>query len=154
VAAGHQLGNHSWSHPKLYLKTPSFIDGEFTRTQALLFAETGVNVEILRPPYGFRWLGLRAVQRKLNLQGVLWTVIGHDWEWPASRIAPHVLRNSSAAGIICLHDGRDVQVKPDVSQMLMAVKQIVPALQDQGYRFETVGDLLLPDPPATAPGVV
>jgi peptidoglycan-N-acetylglucosamine deacetylase len=150
LAAGHQLGNHSWSHPKLYLKTSSFIDAEFTRTQDLLSAETGVNVNILRPPYGFRWLGLRAVQRKLNLQGVLWTVIGHDWEWPAERVTNYVLPRCSAGGIICLHDGRDVQVKPDISQMFTAVKRIVPVLQDRGYCFETVGDLLRPDPPKAA----
>jgi peptidoglycan/xylan/chitin deacetylase (PgdA/CDA1 family) len=154
AAAEHQLGNHSWSHPKLYLKTPSFINREFTRTQDLLFAETGVNVNIFRPPYGFRWFGLRAVQRKLGLQGVLWTVIGHDWEWPAERIVSLVLGDCSPGGIICLHDGRDVQVKPDVSQMMAAVKQIVPVLQDQGYCFETVGQLLQQDSPSTCADIV
>jgi peptidoglycan-N-acetylglucosamine deacetylase len=145
AAAGHELGNHSWSHPKLYLKPPSFIDAEFSRTQELLISETGASIRVLRPPYGFRWFGLRDVQRKLNMLGVLWTVIGHDWEWPAQRIASHVLRKSSPGGIICLHDGRDIQVKPDLSQMLTAVKQVVPLLQDRGYRFETVSELLQRD---------
>lgn len=145
LAAGHELGNHSWSHPKLYLKAPSFIDAEFTQTQELLLAETGRNVSLLRPPYGFRWIGLRGVQQKLNLLGVLWTVIGHDWEWPAEKVTAHVLRKSSPGGIICLHDGRDVQTKPDVSQMLKAVKQIVPVLQEQGYCFETASQLIRQD---------
>lgn len=154
VAAGHELGNHSWSHPKLYLKPPSFIDAEFSRTQELLIAETGASVSVLRPPYGFRWIGLRGVQRKLNVSGVLWTVIGHDWEWPAERITSHVLRKSLPGGIICLHDGRDVQVKPDLSQMLTAVKQIVPVLRDRGYRFETVSELLQADSTPAATGAV
>ena len=104
---------------------------------------------MLRPPYGFRWIGLRAVQQKLELSTVLWTVIGHDWEWPAERIAAHVLRKISPGGIICLHDGRDVRLKPDVSEMLKAVRRIVPALQESGYRLETVSDLLRPDAAAS-----
>jgi peptidoglycan-N-acetylglucosamine deacetylase len=145
VARGHELGNHSWSHPKIYLKSARFIDEEFSRTQHLLTAEIGVTPTLLRSPYGYRWLGLQSVQAKLDVRGVLWTVIGNDWKWEAERIAGHVLRNVSAGGIICLHDGRDIQVRPNVSQMLTAVRQLVPALQNRGYRFETVSQLLQPD---------
>jgi peptidoglycan-N-acetylglucosamine deacetylase len=147
VAAGHELGNHTWSHPRLYLKTRSFIDREFTDTQDILENETGVTPKLLRPPYGFRWFGMRAVQHRLGLLGVLWTVMGNDWKWPADQIASHVLRQSAPGGIICLHDGRDIQPRPDVAPMLTAVKQIVPALQDQGYRFETVTEVLQPQVP-------
>jgi peptidoglycan-N-acetylglucosamine deacetylase len=147
VAAGHQLGNHTWSHPRLYLKTSSFIDREFADTQTILENETGVTPKLLRPPYGFRWFGMRAVQHRLGLLGVLWTVIGNDWKWPAHRIASHVLRRCAPGGIICLHDGRDIQRTPDVRPMMSAVQQIVPVLQDQGYRFETVTELLRPQVP-------
>jgi peptidoglycan/xylan/chitin deacetylase (PgdA/CDA1 family) len=145
VARGHELGNHSWSHPKIYLKSGRFIDDEFSRTQHLLTTETGVTPTLLRPPYGYRWLGLQSVQNKLAVRGVLWTVIGNDWKWGSERIADHTLRNASAGGIICLHDGRDIQVKPNVSQMLSALRQLVPELQNKGYRFETVSQLLQPD---------
>jgi peptidoglycan-N-acetylglucosamine deacetylase len=147
VAAGHELGNHTWSHPRLYLKTPPFIDREFTDAQKILVDETGVTPKLLRPPYGFRWFGMRAVQHRLGLLGILWTVIGNDWKWPADSIAAHVLRGCAPGGIICLHDGRDIQPRPDVRPMIAAVKQIVPALQDQGYGFETVTELLRPDVP-------
>jgi peptidoglycan/xylan/chitin deacetylase (PgdA/CDA1 family) len=148
AAAGHEIGNHTWSHPRLYLKSPRFIDREFTETQRILADETGTTPALLRPPYGFRWFGMRAVQRKLGLLGILWTAIGNDWKWPANRIAAHILSRCAPGGIICLHDGRDIQPKPDVGEMLSAVKQIVPVLQDQGYRFETVSELLLPEPVA------
>lgn len=145
VGAGHQLGNHTWSHPKLPFKSPAFIDREFTDAQHILAAETGIVPEILRPPYGWRWWGMRSMQRKLELLGVLWTVIGKDWVLPANQIVERVLYHSSPGGIICLHDGRDIQVNPDVPEMLKAVKQIVPILQDAGYRFETVSELLRAD---------
>ena len=147
VAAGHELGNHTWSHPRLYLKSPSFIDREFTDAQKILENETGITPKLLRPPYGFRWFGMRAVQHRLGLLGILWTVIGNDWKWPAPRIASHVLQHCAPGGIICLHDGRDIQPTPDVGPMIAAVKQIVPALQDQGYRFERVTEILRPEGP-------
>ncbi len=142
AAAGHQLGNHSYSHPTLPFKSREFIEREFTEAQKIIAFETGVKPMILRPPYGFRWAGLRAVQQKLSLLNVLWTVIGNDWRWPAERIMRHVLRRCSPGGIICLHDGRGVYPKPDISETLLAVKTIVPILQDQGYTFQTVNELL------------
>ena len=145
VSAGHELGNHTHSHPKLYLKTPGFVSREFSMAQKAIELTTGVKPRFLRAPYGLKWFGLRAVQKRLQLLGVMWTVIGHDWEWPAARIADHVLRHASPGGIICLHDGRDIQSNPDISEMLGALRRIVPALKSQGYRFETVSEILRPD---------
>ncbi len=142
AAAGHQLGNHTYSHPKLLFKSRDFIEREFTEAQKVITFETGLAPMVLRPPYGFRWAGMRAVQQKLSLLNVLWTVIGNDWRWPADRIKRHVLRNVSPGGIICLHDGRGVEKKPNVSETLSAVRRIVPVLKDQGYTFLVVSDLL------------
>ena len=142
AAAGHQLGNHTFSHPKLPFKSRQFIEREFTEAQKIITFETGVAPMLLRPPYGFRWAGMRAVQEKLSLLGVLWTVIGNDWCWPAERIRRHVLQHVAPGGIICLHDGRGVQAEPDISETIKALQKIVPVLKDQGYSFEVVSDLL------------
>jgi len=145
AAAGHQIGNHSYSHPSLLLKSKRFIEREFTDAQRVIVGEIGIAPMILRPPYGVRWLGLREVQCKLSLLGVLWTVIGYDWRLPAPKIAARVLDNASPGGIICLHDGRGVTPNPDISEAISAVKIIVPILKDQGYAFETVSDLITPE---------
>jgi peptidoglycan/xylan/chitin deacetylase (PgdA/CDA1 family) len=142
AAHGHQLGNHTYSHPKLLFKSRDFIDQEFTRTQRIIHSETGFIPMLLRPPYGYRWFGMNSVQQKLALLGVMWTVIGNDWKWPTDRITKHVLAHSSPGGIICLHDGRAVEPNPDISATLAAVRQIVPVLKDHGYRFEIISDLL------------
>jgi len=142
AAAGHQLGNHSYSHPKLLFKSRSFIEREFTEAQKVITFETGIAPMILRPPYGFRWPGLGEVQQKLSLLNVLWTVIGNDWRWPAHRIARHVLGQVSPVGIICLNDARTTETNPDISETILAVKKIVPILKDQGYTFLEVNDLL------------
>lgn len=153
-AAGHEIGNHTYSHPRLpprfsrrpNLLTPRQIYGELRRAQEILTDLHGQAPRLFRAPYGLRWLGLGRAQRQLGLLGVLWTVIGHDWEWPAQRIADHVLRHTGPGGIICLHDGRDIQQDADLREMLSAVRLIVPVLQKAGYRFETVSELLSPEP--------
>ncbi len=142
AGAGHEIGNHSYSHPKLPFKSREFIDREFSDTQRIIQGETGVSPLLLRAPYGFRWVGLREVQEKLLLLGVMWTVIGFDWRWPAERVSDYVMAHRSPGGIICLHDGRGVSVRPEIENTLEAVKEIVPRLKDEGYRFETVSALL------------
>lgn len=142
AAAGHQLGNHTYSHPQLLFKSREFIEQEFMDTQKIITEETGIAPMLLRAPYGCRWMGLREVQRKLSLLGVMWTVIGNDWRWPADRIAKHVLSRVCPGGIICLHDGRAVQAKPDISNTLTALRRIVPVLKDNGYKFEIISDLI------------
>jgi peptidoglycan/xylan/chitin deacetylase (PgdA/CDA1 family) len=97
---------------------------------------------LMRPPYGYRWLGMRRVQERLALLSVMWTVIGYDWRSPAHQIADYVLRRCHPGGIICLHDGRAVQVKPNISETLKAVRRMIPILKDQGFQFETVSELL------------
>lgn len=142
AAAGHQLGNHSYSHPFLPLRTPAFIQREFSLAQEVILSETGVNPMVLRAPYGCRWYGLSQVQRKLSLLGVHWTVIGNDWMWPAKRIAKRILKGASPGGIICMHDARAVEPDCDISETLQAIQIVIPALKDQGYTFETVSELL------------
>jgi len=142
AAAGHEIGNHSYSHPRLPFKSPEFIDVEFSEAQRVIQGETGVTPTLLRAPYGFRWMGLRQVQEKLLLLGVMWTVIGYDWRWPREKISEYVLERSTAGGIICLHDGRGASLQPEIGNTIAAVKEIVPRLKDQGYRFETVSGLL------------
>ena len=96
--AGHEIGNHTFSHLRLCPRIgwqPNFssrraIFEEFVRTQVLM-QTLGVRPRLLRVPYGLRWFGLRETQRRLGLLGVMWTVIGHDWEWDADAVTKLVL---------------------------------------------------------------
>lgn len=144
AAGGHQLGNHTYSHPNLPFKSRTFIDHEFTETQKIIQFETGVTPMLLRAPYGFRWMGMREVQQRLSLLSVMWTVAGFDWRWPAGRIARHVLSHCAPGAIVCLHDGRGIKTHPDIRATLAALRNIVPRLKDNGYTFETVSGVLSP----------
>ena len=149
-AAGHEIGNHTFSHRRLcprigwkmnFLSSET-IYREFARTQDVITYHTGAVATLLRPPYGLRWLGLGDAQRRLGLTGIMWTVIAHDWEWDAEVVTEHVVRGASPGGILCLHDGRDTRANPDVSVTLACVKRIVPRLREMGYGFETVSDIV------------
>ena len=148
--AGHELGNHTHTHPrlcprfgwKLNLLSPRKVFAEFELAQAILLDHAGVSPRLLRAPYGLRWHGMREAQRRLKLLGVMWTVIAHDWEWEAEQVARHVVARATPGGIVCLHDGRDTRQHPDISVTLAAVRRIVPRLIDLGYRFETVSEVL------------
>jgi peptidoglycan/xylan/chitin deacetylase (PgdA/CDA1 family) len=85
---------------------------------------------------------MREVQERLALLSVMWTVIGNDWRLPARAITEFISRRASPGGIICLHDGRAVEKKPNIAETLKAVREIVPRLLDQGYKFETVSEVL------------
>ena len=68
AAAGHEIGNHTDSHPLLALKSPGFIDRELTAAQEAIERATGIRPRYFRAPYGARWFGLRAAQQRLGLQ--------------------------------------------------------------------------------------
>ena len=143
-SAGHELGNHSDTHPLFCFKSAAFMDGEISATQDSIEKAAGIRPRLLRLPFGARWFGLRHVQEKHGLMGVMWTVIGRDWTLPGPAVARRLLRSATNGAIVCLHDGRDTAVAPDIRNTIEALRALIPSLMENGYRFETVSQLLCP----------
>jgi peptidoglycan/xylan/chitin deacetylase (PgdA/CDA1 family) len=141
AAAGHEIGNHTDTHPLLCFRSPGFMRRELERAQQVIHSETGAVPTLFRAPFGVRWPGLRSAQANLALTGVMWTVIGYDWNLAAEGIVRRVSGSVSNGAIICLHDGRELQANPDIRNTLSAAKLLIPMLLDRGYRFETVSRL-------------
>jgi len=140
--ASHEIGNHSDSHRSMLFCSPRIMYEELNSAQETIFAITGVRSRLFRPPYGYLWFGLSGVTRQLGLTGVMWTTIGWDWTHDARRVHA-ILRNGCQNGaIFCLHDGRGTETKPDIANTLEAVRRFIPEALDQGFRFETVSQLL------------
>jgi peptidoglycan-N-acetylglucosamine deacetylase len=142
VMAGHELGNHTDTHPKLLGKSRQFVFEEISRAQDAIIEVTGVAPRLFRAPYGARWFGLRAAQRQLDLLHVHWTTIGQDWKLDGTQVVRRIMRQCENGAIICLHDARDRSVDPDIRNTIEAVRQIVPELLERGYEFRTVSELL------------
>lgn len=144
AAKGHEIGNHTDSHPRLDFHSPEFIYRELAIAQETIHVNTGAVPRLFRAPYGVRWFGLRSAQRRLQLQGVVWTILGRDWRWPARRISRLIIRRASQGSIICLHDGRGIARAPDIRATLDALEFVIPALKEKGFTFETVSQILCP----------
>jgi peptidoglycan/xylan/chitin deacetylase (PgdA/CDA1 family) len=86
LAAGHEIGNHSHTHPLFCSHSAEFIYQELARAQRAIRDITGATPSLLRAPFGARWFGFRGAQRRLGLRGVMWTAIGYDWKLKADTI--------------------------------------------------------------------
>ncbi len=144
AAAGHEVGNHTDSHPRLDFHLPDFVFREIELAQETIRDTTGVTPRLFRAPFGVRWFGLRRAQRRLDLLGVMWTILGHDWHWSADRISSRMVQRAVNGAVICLHDGREVRNRPDIRVTLDAVRVAIPRLKERGFHFETVSQILCP----------
>lgn len=142
--AGHEIGNHSHTHPYFHFRSAGFMEAELARAQGTIVQATGVEPRLLRVPYGVRWPGIGRAQRRLKLLGVMWTVIGYDWRLTADDIVRRVAERTTGGAIVCLHDGRGLQRNPRVGETLEAVDRLVPLLRERGLELKTVSQLLCP----------
>jgi peptidoglycan-N-acetylglucosamine deacetylase len=142
--AGHEIGNHTDTHPRFDFKSAEFIYREIATAQESIGEHTGATPAFFRAPYGVRWFGLRRAQQPLGLTGVMWTTIGRDWSLPSHRIFARLTRGASNGAILCLHDGRLLEAAPDIRFMLDAVARAIPWMKKQGFQFQTVSEMIAP----------
>lgn len=127
---GHDIGNHTWSHPVLTKLTPDQIVQEFNATQQAI-VDAGVPAPILfRPPYGIRTPAALSV---VPAPFVLWNVDPHDWsQKDVNALTQHILAQAHRGSVIVMHDTSSSTVE--------ALKNVVPQLQ-KNYKLVTVSDL-------------
>lgn len=138
--AGHELGNHSYSHSRMAFKSPGFIREEVDRTNELI-RETGYTGPIhFRPPFGKKLIFLPKHLKSLEMKTIMWDVEPESYpEIAASSeaITQHVLDNAKPGSIILLHVMYDSR-----TESVQAITDIVIQLRAQGYEFLTVAELL------------
>ena len=141
-ARGHEIGNHTFGHPALWMRSPEFVEREIEVAQRVLDQIHGAPPKYFRPTYGARWFGMRAAQRRHGLLGVMWSAIGLDWKLPAEAVAKRLEQRAAHGAIFCLHDGRELRTEPDIGATIEAVERLVPRLRGEGYGFETISEVL------------
>ena len=138
LSEGHEVGNHTWSHPKMKKLTPAALKTELLKTEELLNEIADYRPKLFRPPEGsFSDLSEKVAEDN-DYEMILWTVDTRDWaHTPVDDIVKNVLTNTHPGSIILCHDfiGRDSPT-PD------ALRKFIPALIDEGYEFVTVSELL------------
>ena len=139
---GHVIGNHTYFHPNLVDEADiAMLEQEVIRTEDELYDIIGYRTHLFRPPYGFLYDELVEQLAKMNYSISGWSVDSLDWqEDPPEIIASNVLDNMHPGAIILMHDGAEQD--GDRTNIIEALHQIIPTLQEQGYEFVTVSELL------------
>ncbi|MFZ2490286.1 MAG: polysaccharide deacetylase family protein [Thermoanaerobaculia bacterium] len=140
VAAGHEIGNHSYSHRRMVFKTGSWIGREIERTDALIRSAGYRGPIHFRSPYGKRLISLPLYLARHDRLNVFWDVdpesnrkIARD----PDAIRNHVLARVKPGSIVLLHP---MYATGEPSRR--ALPEIIDTLQARGYRFVTVSQLL------------
>ena len=139
IAEGHQLGNHSYSHPVLGFRSPPYVQREIEHTDSLL-RQFGITGEIVvRAPMLTRYLPVAWVLAKGNRTHISCNVWSWDWTTQnPDRIAETVLRKVKPGSIVVLHDGKAENKDANRLGTVEATDQIITGLKREGYRFCTI----------------
>ena len=148
---GHEIGNHTFTHPKFDEVSHTQLKWELNLTQRLIESTLGVKSLLFRPPYGIDHQPEYAeeVAQLPYPQEMGYIIVGQridpdDWRMtegriqrPAQEIADDVLRQANNGNIVLLHDGGGER-----EQTVLALPLIIDELRAKGYQFTSVADLL------------
>ncbi|MGH9355553.1 MAG: polysaccharide deacetylase family protein [Terriglobia bacterium] len=147
----HTIGNHTYTHLFLYLKTRKRIEQEIDRTQDAIDRVLGTRPKIFRAPYGVRWFGLFPALRRRGMSSVQWSDTGFDWieKDTAEDIARKSLKHLRDGSVILLHDGcgRHEPGEMGHAKTVAALPAIIGEVHRRGLRFVSVLEFL----PGAAP---
>jgi cellulose synthase/poly-beta-1,6-N-acetylglucosamine synthase-like glycosyltransferase/spore germination protein YaaH/peptidoglycan/xylan/chitin deacetylase (PgdA/CDA1 family) len=148
---GHEIGNHTWTHPAFDDISRTQVKWELNLTQRLIESTLGVKSLFFRPPYGIdhqpeyaeevaqlpypQELGYIIVGQRIDPDD--WRMTEDKRQRPAREIADDVVRQAKNGNIVLLHDGGGER-----EQTLVALPLIIDELRAKGYQFVSVANLL------------
>jgi peptidoglycan/xylan/chitin deacetylase (PgdA/CDA1 family) len=141
--AGHEIGNHTHTHPLLTLHSRNRVSTEVMRCQRVLQETVGPHSPLFRPPYGGRRPAVLREIRAHQLRSVMWSVAGKDWQTQSpADIEAAVCRAVRGGDVILLHDGSPASDGGNRLGTVEAANRLIPRLKSQGYMFVPVGEML------------
>jgi peptidoglycan/xylan/chitin deacetylase (PgdA/CDA1 family) len=136
IAEGHEIANHTWSHPSLTSRSDAQIRQELKQSEDALLAIANYRPHLIRPPYGAVNARIKQLMYdEFGYSTIMWSVDPQDWRRPGVSVVTSRLVNGAHPGAIMLaHD-----IHPSTIEAM-------PAMFDQllakGYQFVTVSQLL------------
>lgn len=131
VAEGHQIGNHSWSHPLLTKISLEQAKSQINDTTEALKKASGQDVHIMRPPYG----GINAtIQAAVDQSFILWDVDTLDWKYRNTTSIMKEVRKARPGSIILMHDIHQTSIN--------ALPTVLQYLTEQGFELVTIDELM------------
>src|SRR5256886_11668059 len=145
---GHEVANHSWSHPSLAKMSDGGVRDQLRKTDEVIRSASGNGPTLLRPPYGSitprqkKW-----INQEFGYKIVLWDVDPLDWRRPGSNVVCNrIVKNTRAGSIVLAHD-----IHPGTIE---AMPCVLNQLEAKGFKFVTVSELIAmktPLPPKPSP---
>ncbi len=145
---GHEIANHSWSHPNFGKMSDDGIRAQLRKTDDAIRSAIGSSPTLLRPPYGSitprqkRW-----INQEFGYKIALWDVDPLDWRRPGPAVVCNrIVKNTRAGSIVLAHD-----IHPGTIE---AMPCVLKELEDKGFKFVTVSELIAmqtPIPPKPSP---
>src|SRR6266566_10127937 len=133
---GHEIGNHSWSHPNFTKMSEDRVHQQLWRTDDAIRNATGKRPTLMRPPYGSitarekRW-----IHDELGYDIILWDVDPYDWKRPGPAVVRNrILKETQPGSIVLSHD-----IHPGTIE---AMPSTLDALEAKGFKFVTVSELI------------
>lgn len=153
VHEGHEIANHSWSHPNLAKMSDEAVRRELQKTDDAISSAIGKRPTLLRPPYGAitarqkRW-----IHDDFNYRIIIWDVDPLDWKRPGPAIvSSRILKETHPGSIVLAHD-----IHPPTIE---AMSPTFDQLDQKGFKSVTVSELLAmavpaPPKPTTVPRAI
>ena len=138
IKHGHEIGNHTFSHPHVSCLNSHTLKEEVEKCESTVFGLTDYKTKLFRPPEGLIDADVRSVLRCLDYKVILWDIDTRDWaNTPPETIANNVISNVKSGDIILMHDYiAHNSPTPD------ALRLFIPKLIEKGYKFVVVGELI------------
>lgn len=135
--AGHEIANHSFTHPRMILMRPARVRREIEDTDAALEALGIDGPNIFRPPFGKKLVTLPWYLAKHDRTSIMWDIYPEHWEGPIEDRVDRVRAEAKPGSIILLH----VMFKFSQGSRDM-LGPMIDGLHEDGYRFVTMSELL------------
>ncbi len=136
--AGHEIGNHTYHHAHLTKLPNRTFHEEVETCSDIILRVTGKRPTLFRPPEGVRGDKRFDMLTEMGYKQILWNLDTLDWKGASARaIVGHVMKEVGGGDILLFHDYVAHDLTADA-----ALDMLIPALQERGYRFITVSELL------------
>src|SRR6266446_1810801 len=133
---GHEIANHSWSHPNFGKMSQEGVRSQLQRTDDAIKSAIGKSPTLLRPPYGSiterekRW-----IHDEFGYDIILWDVDPLDWKRPGPAVVRNrILKETRPGSIVLSHD-----IHPGTIE---AMPSTFDQLEAKGFKFVTVSELI------------
>ncbi|MGE7947399.1 polysaccharide deacetylase family protein [Lysinibacillus sp. NPDC093688] len=136
VQAGHQIGNHTYSHRRMVFKSPTFYKNEIEQTDELISSIGYTETPPVRPPYSKKLIGLPYYLSKNNRDTITWNLEPNTFYSSVKEKTNYVNENIQPGSIILMHPMYD-----DTGNELQAIEGILKTLIAEGYTFVTIDEL-------------